>query len=71
MANDWQERLSLNEPEFEAMASVLEGRHGLLAAEGADFFSAFHYQSGDEERSHVWADVAERVRDRERNRLLA
>jgi hypothetical protein len=71
MPNDWHQKLILKEPEFDAMASVLEGRHGLLAAEVADFFSAFHYQSGDEARSLVWADVAERVRDRERHRLLA
>lgn len=71
MANDWQERLPMNEPEFDAMASVLEARHGFYAAEVADFFSAFHFQDGDEARSLVWADVAERVRDRERNRMLS
>ncbi len=38
--------------------------------EVADFFSAVHLQNGDEDRSLAWADVAERVRDRQRDRLL-
>lgn len=71
MANVWQENPSINEPSFDAMASVLEARHGLHAAEVADFFSAAHFQNGDEDRSSAWADVAERVRERQRERQLA
>ena len=51
------------------MAIVLEARHGLYAAQVADFFSAVHFQNGDEDRSIAWADVAERVRDRQRERM--
>ena len=71
MANVWQEKPSIDEPQFDAMASVLEARHGLYAAEVADFFSAAHFQNGDETRSTAWADVAERVRERQRDRMLA
>ena len=70
MANVWQEKPSIDEPDYDAMASVLEARHGLHAAVVADFFSAVHLQNGDEDRSLAWADVAERVRDRQRDRLL-
>jgi hypothetical protein len=59
----------MNEREFEAMATVLEARHGRLAAQVADFFAILHIDQGDEERSIAWADVAERVRERERQRL--
>jgi hypothetical protein len=70
MANVWQEKPSIDEPEYDAMASVLEAKHGLHAADVADFFSAVHYRNGDQKRSLAWADVAERVRDRQRDRLL-
>jgi hypothetical protein len=30
-----------------------------------------HYKNGDAERSVAWADVAERVRERQRDRLLS
>ena len=53
------------------MASVLEGRHGHLAAEIAEFFSSVHGHRGDAGRSWAWAGVAETVRLRERNRLRA
>ena len=53
------------------MASVLEGRHGLLAAEIAEFFSSLHGNRGDAGRSWAWAGVAETVRMRERDRLRA
>jgi hypothetical protein len=69
MANVWQEKPSIDEPDVDAMASVIEGRHGLYAAEVADFFSVVHFQNGDESRSCAWADVAERVRERQRERL--
>ncbi|MGE8943797.1 hypothetical protein ACO2I3_17975 [Leptospira interrogans] len=56
--------------EVEALAAVLESRHGLHAVDVAEFFSAFHNQSGDVGRSWAWAGVAEAVRQRERARLL-
>ena len=71
MANVWQEKPFIDEPQFDAMAGVLEAKHGLYAAEVADFFSAAHAQNGDKARSTAWADVAERVRERQRDRLLA
>jgi len=70
MANVWQEKPSIDDPEFDAMATVLEAMHGLYAAEVADFFSALHFKTGDASRSVAWADVAERVRERERDRML-
>lgn len=55
--------------DVEFMALVLEGRHGLLAADVAEFFCALHSQKGDAGRSWAWAGVAETVRQRERQRL--
>jgi hypothetical protein len=72
MTKIWQHYQAINdmtEREFEAMASVLEAKHGLLAAEVAEFFCCLHIDKGDEPRSHAWADVAERVRERQRARL--
>ncbi len=71
MANVWQEKPSIDDPEFDAMATVLEAMHGLYAAEVADFFAALHFKTGDASRSIAWADVAERVRERERDRMLS
>lgn len=68
MTSLWQEKPSIDEPQFDAMASVLEARHGQLAAAVADFFSAVHLQNGDEGRSHAWADVADRIRERQSER---
>lgn len=51
------------------MASVLEGRHGLHAADVAEFFSSLHGERGDAGRSWAWAGVAEIVRIRERHRV--
>lgn len=51
------------------MACVLEGRHGLYAADVADFFSTMHGERGDAGRSWAWAGVAETVRIRERDRV--
>ncbi len=70
MANIRQSSTAMNEREFEAMATVLEARHGLHAAEVADFFACLHVESGDEHRSDAWADVAELVRQRQQDRLL-
>ncbi len=69
MANVWQHKPSIDEPEFDAMAIVLEAKHGLHAAEVADFFSAVHFKNGDNDRSVAWADVAERVRERQADRM--
>lgn len=52
-----------------AMAETLEGRHGILAAQVADFFSAYHCEKGDAGRAWAWAGVAELIRGRERARL--
>ena len=54
--------------EVEAMACVLEGRHGFYAAEVAEFFSTLHSQEGDAGRCWAWAGVAELIRKRERDR---
>ena len=69
MTNIRQSSGAMNELEFEAMATVLEARHGLHAAEVADFFASLRLQNGDESRSYAWANVAERVRERELERL--
>ena len=57
-----------NPHEVEFMAETLEAQHGLLAAQVADFFSAYHGYQGDAGRSWAWAGVAEVVRERERER---
>jgi hypothetical protein len=48
--------------EVDDMAEVLEARHGLLAAEIAEFFASLHSQRGDAGRCWAWTGVAERVR---------
>ncbi len=55
--------------DVEFMAQTLEGRHGLLAAEVAEFFASVHSERGDAGRSWAWAGVAELVRQRERVRV--
>jgi hypothetical protein len=50
--------------EAEAMACVLEARHGAWAADVAEFFSTFHSLKGDAGRSWAWAGVAELARRR-------
>jgi hypothetical protein len=55
--------------EVETMAAVLEGRHGRLAAEIAEFLSTAHSQTGDAGRCWAWAGVARSIRRRERSRL--
>ena len=51
------------------MAEVLEGRHGTLAADIAEFFASYHCERGDAGRAWAWSGVAELVRTRERVRL--
>jgi hypothetical protein len=53
----------------ELMAVVLEGRHGVFAAEVADFFALLHRQLGDDGRSQAWGGVARTVRRRTNDRL--
>jgi hypothetical protein len=55
--------------DVEFMAAVLEGRHGWLAADVAEFFSTYHSQHGDTGRSWAWAGVAELVRQRTVQRI--
>jgi len=52
-----------------AMAEVLEGKYGSLAAEIADFFAIYHGEKGDAGRAWAWSGVAELVRNRERARI--
>jgi hypothetical protein len=54
--------------EVEAMAAVLEGRHGVWAADVADFFASFHQLKGDQRRGYAWSDVAEVTRRRAEER---
>jgi len=55
--------------ELSAMALVLEGRHGTLAADVAEFFSTTHLQCDDRRRGAAWAQVADIVREREARRI--
>lgn len=50
--------------EAEALVSVLESRHGVWAADVADFFSTFHNLKGNAARSAAWAGVAQLARRR-------
>lgn len=54
--------------DVEFMALVLEGRHGVMAADVASFFSDYHSGRGDAGRSWAWAGVAEIVRMRQQIR---
>jgi hypothetical protein len=71
MGSIWQrdENVAPTPAEIQAMASVLEARHGLHAAEIAEFFSDVHGQKGDADRSWVWAGVADTVRRRQWARI--
>ena len=73
MTTGWHvdEDTTPNPKEVDFMATVLEGRHGLHAADVAEFFSSFHGERGDAGRSWAWAGVAATVRQRERRRLTS
>jgi hypothetical protein len=73
MTSTWQstEDPTPNPKEVDFMATVLEGRHGLYAADVAEFFSSLHSDRGDAGRSWAWAGVAEIVRQRERKRMTS
>ena len=66
MASNWQpkENATPSFAEVDAMAAVLEGRHGALAADVAEFFSTLHSLKGNLARSHAWAGVADCARER-------
>lgn len=55
--------------EVGVMASVLEGRHGVLAVEIAEFLGAVHEQGGDLPRAGSWYEVALEIRRRESDRI--
>ena len=55
--------------DVENMACVLEGQHGSLAADVAEFFASLHAEKNDAGRTWAWAGVAESVRYRQRLRL--
>jgi hypothetical protein len=55
--------------DVEAMACVLEARHGQYATDVAEFFATMHSLEGDAGRSWAWAGVAETVRVRQRVRV--
>jgi len=69
MPNNWQHSQASTEQGPEIMAIVLEAKHGLHAAEVADFFASLHTKRGDKSRSRAWASVAKRIRTREQERL--
>lgn len=55
--------------DVDAMAAVLEAKHGFFAAEVAEFFSNWYDERGDVSRSWAWAGVAQKVRLREQERM--
>lgn len=55
--------------EVEMIAETLEGRHGLYAADVAEFFSTQHSLRGDAGRCWAWAGVAETIRRRTEGRV--
>ncbi|MEQ1649421.1 MAG: hypothetical protein ABL898_12610 [Hyphomicrobiaceae bacterium] len=57
--------------DVEAMAEVLEGRHGFYAADVAEFFSTQHSVRGDAGRCWAWAGVAEIIRRRTAQRVAS
>ncbi|MDX2201765.1 MAG: hypothetical protein NW223_03375 [Hyphomicrobiaceae bacterium] len=55
--------------EVDAMAAVLESRHGMWAEEVAEFFATAHTLKGDKNRAWAWSGVAETVRRKAEERL--
>ena len=55
--------------EVEAIACLLEGNHGELAANVADFIATQHSLDGDAVRSWAWTSVVDCIRERESERL--
>jgi len=73
MTSGWQACAYLTPTpiEVDAMVAVLEGRHGIWAAEVAEFFATLHSLKGDAGHSWAWANVAERLRHRSQARQQA
>ena len=71
LANAWHpdQDVTPTPREVEMLADCLEGRHGVLAVDVAEFFSAQHGLQGDAGRCWAWAGVAEVIRIRAENRL--
>ena len=55
--------------EVDMMAAVLEGRHGTAAEDVAQFFIDCNADKADATRSWAWAAVAERIRQRMKQRM--
>ncbi len=68
MSADWTANVDVT-PTLDETALLLEGAHGIWAADIAEFFAAHHSLEGDAGRAWAWTGVAERVRHRERLRL--
>lgn len=68
MSREPEQDLTPTPGQVESMACVLEGRHGLFAAEIAEFFSTYHSIGGDAGRCWAWACVADTIRKREHER---
>jgi hypothetical protein len=71
MATSWhpEEGVAATPDEVDAMARVLEARHGSHAAEIAEFFALAHGQKGDAPRAWAWNGVAETIKQRTDQRL--
>lgn len=55
--------------EVEQVAALLEGNHGELAADVADFIATYLSLDGDAARAWAWTSVVDCIRARERERL--
>jgi hypothetical protein len=55
--------------DVDELVRLLEGRHGVWAADVAEFFATLHGLSGNAGRSLGWAAVAEFIRHRAEVRL--
>lgn len=55
--------------EVESVAALLEGEHGPLAVDVAEFLATHHSLDGDAGRSWAWTGVADRIRRREQKRI--
>ncbi|MEM8627217.1 MAG: hypothetical protein AAGF32_04675 [Pseudomonadota bacterium] len=60
-----------SEGAIEPLVRVLESLHGIRAAGIAEFLSDYHETEGNAQRAQAWDTVAQRVRDRESERVVA
>lgn len=67
----WSEQIDVTPTpnEVDSVAALLESEHGMLAADVAEFFATHHSLGGDAGRSWAWTGVADRIRDREQQRV--